>query len=75
MPPSSVSRVETHRAPFNVVLITIGNYTPPDCEFNRVVLNFSAVSHGRQYDRLAIMYFGDTEVCKSLPGPWEPKYA
>jgi hypothetical protein len=42
----------------------LGDYTPPDCEFNRVVLNFSVVSHGRQFDRLAIMYFGDTEVCK-----------
>jgi len=41
-----------------------GNYTPPNCKFNRVVLNFTSVSHGRQYDRLAIMYFGDTEVCK-----------
>jgi hypothetical protein len=43
---------------------SLGDYTPPDCEFNRVVLNFSVVSHGRQFDRLAIMYFGDTEVCK-----------
>lgn len=30
-----------------------------------MVLNFSVVSEGRQFDRLAIMYFGDTEVCKS----------
>ncbi|KAK0638839.1 peptide N-acetyl-beta-D-glucosaminyl asparaginase amidase A-domain-containing protein [Cercophora newfieldiana] len=43
----------------------IGNYTPPDCKFNRVVLNFTSVSHGRQYDRLAIMYFGDTEVWRT----------
>ncbi|GAB1313873.1 hypothetical protein MFIFM68171_04083 [Madurella fahalii] len=49
----------SYNAPF------VGNYTPPDCEFNRVVLNFSAVSHGRQYDRLAIMYFGDTEVWRT----------
>ncbi|KAL1842016.1 hypothetical protein VTJ49DRAFT_6182 [Mycothermus thermophilus] len=49
----------SYEAPF------IGNYTPPDCEFNRVVLNFSAVVHGRQYDRLAIMYFGDTEVWRT----------
>ena len=41
-----------------------GNYTPPDCDFNRVVMNFSVVSHGRQYDRLALMYLGDTEVCE-----------
>ncbi|KAL2141781.1 hypothetical protein VTI28DRAFT_1918 [Corynascus sepedonium] len=43
----------------------IGEYTPPDCEFNRVVLNFSVVSQGRQFDRLAIMYFGDTEVWRT----------
>ncbi|KAL2261325.1 hypothetical protein VTK26DRAFT_4397 [Humicola hyalothermophila] len=43
----------------------VGNYTPPNCEFNRVLLNFSAVSQGRQYDRLAIMYFGDTEVWRT----------
>ncbi|KAK4038269.1 peptide N-acetyl-beta-D-glucosaminyl asparaginase amidase A-domain-containing protein [Parachaetomium inaequale] len=43
----------------------VGNYIPPDCEFNRVVLNFSVVSEGRQFDRLAIMYFGDTEVWRT----------
>ncbi|AEO55901.1 hypothetical protein MYCTH_2300199 [Thermothelomyces thermophilus ATCC 42464] len=43
----------------------MGEYTPPDCEFNRVVLNFSVVSEGRQFDRLAIMYFGDTEVWRT----------
>ncbi|KAK4241642.1 peptide N-acetyl-beta-D-glucosaminyl asparaginase amidase A-domain-containing protein [Achaetomium macrosporum] len=43
----------------------VGDYSPPDCEFNRVVLNFSVVSEGRQYDRLAIMYFGDTEVWRT----------
>lgn len=26
----------------------IGNYTPPDCEFNRVAMNFTVVSEGRQ---------------------------
>ncbi|KAK3309135.1 peptide N-acetyl-beta-D-glucosaminyl asparaginase amidase A-domain-containing protein [Chaetomium strumarium] len=43
----------------------VGDYSPPDCKFNRVVLNFSVVSEGRQYDRLAIMYFGDTEVWRT----------
>ncbi|KAK1750621.1 peptide N-acetyl-beta-D-glucosaminyl asparaginase amidase A-domain-containing protein [Echria macrotheca] len=43
----------------------VGNYTPPDCKFNRVVLNFTTVSQGRQFDRLAIMYFGDTEVWRT----------
>lgn len=26
----------------------IGEYTPPDCEFNRVSINFTVVSEGRQ---------------------------
>ncbi|KAM7195441.1 putative peptide-n4-asparagine amidase [Naviculisporaceae sp. PSN 640] len=43
----------------------IGQYTPPDCDFNRVVINFTVVSHGRQYDRLAIMYLGDFEVWRT----------
>ncbi|KAK4104225.1 hypothetical protein N658DRAFT_557165 [Parathielavia hyrcaniae] len=49
----------SYNAPF------VGSYTPPDCEFNRIVLNFSVVSQGRQFDRLAIMYFGDTEVWRT----------
>ncbi|KAI1498092.1 peptide-N4-(N-acetyl-beta-glucosaminyl)asparagine amidase A [Biscogniauxia marginata] len=43
----------------------IGNYTPPSCAFNRVIMNFTAVSAGRQFDRLALMYFGDTEVWRT----------
>lgn len=26
----------------------VGNYTPPDCDFNRVVINYTVVSEGRQ---------------------------
>ncbi|TVY45016.1 Peptide-N4-(N-acetyl-beta-glucosaminyl)asparagine amidase A [Lachnellula occidentalis] len=43
----------------------VGNYTPPDCKFNRVVMNFTVTSQGRQFDRLALMYFGDTEVWRT----------
>ncbi|KAH7632630.1 peptide N-acetyl-beta-D-glucosaminyl asparaginase amidase A-domain-containing protein [Sordaria sp. MPI-SDFR-AT-0083] len=43
----------------------IGDYTPPSCKFNRVVMNFTVVSEGRQYDRLALMYLGDTEVWRT----------
>ncbi|KAI6309463.1 hypothetical protein MCOR34_006811 [Pyricularia oryzae] len=43
----------------------VGNYTPPNCDFNRVVMNFSVVSAGRQFDRLALMYLGDTEVWRT----------
>ncbi|KAK0670563.1 putative peptide-N4-(N-acetyl-beta-glucosaminyl)asparagine amidase A [Cercophora samala] len=51
--------------PFIGEIVSRGDYTPPDCPFNRVVLNFSSVSVGRQYDRLAVMYFGDTEVWRT----------
>ncbi|CAD6445249.1 5f4f0082-3b25-49af-ad88-3d54b27c0d46 [Sclerotinia trifoliorum] len=43
----------------------VGNYTPPNCKFNRVVMNFTVTSSGRQFDRLAIMYFGDSEVWRT----------
>ncbi|KAI0164527.1 peptide N-acetyl-beta-D-glucosaminyl asparaginase amidase A-domain-containing protein [Hypoxylon sp. FL1284] len=43
----------------------VGNYTPPDCDFDRVVINFTVVSQGRQFDRIALMYFGDTEVWRT----------
>ncbi|KAK0741224.1 peptide N-acetyl-beta-D-glucosaminyl asparaginase amidase A-domain-containing protein [Schizothecium vesticola] len=43
----------------------IGDYTPPPCAFNRVVLNFTSVSHGRQYDRLAVMYLSNTEIWRT----------
>ncbi|KUI72991.1 Peptide-N4-(N-acetyl-beta-glucosaminyl)asparagine amidase A [Cytospora mali] len=43
----------------------VGEYTPPSCKFNRVVMNFTVVSEGRQYDRLALMYFGDTEIWRT----------
>jgi len=42
-----------------------GTYTPPNCKFNRVVMNFTVKSKGRQFDRLALMYFGDTEVWRT----------
>ncbi|KAI2624839.1 hypothetical protein GGR54DRAFT_537528 [Hypoxylon sp. NC1633] len=43
----------------------VGNYTPPSCPFNQVIMNFTVVSQGRQFDRLALMYFGDTEVWRT----------
>lgn len=45
--------------------VLIGEYTPPECDFNRVIFNFSVVSAGRQFDRLGIMYFNDTEIFRT----------
>ena len=50
-----------------------GNYVPPGCDFNRVVMNFTVVSQGRQFDRLALMYMNDTEVWRtSTAEPTQP---
>ncbi|KAK1654294.1 peptide N-acetyl-beta-D-glucosaminyl asparaginase amidase A-domain-containing protein [Colletotrichum phormii] len=43
----------------------IGDYKPPGCDFNRVIVNFTATSAGRQLDRLALLYLGDTEVWRT----------
>ncbi|KAK1979580.1 peptide N-acetyl-beta-D-glucosaminyl asparaginase amidase A-domain-containing protein [Colletotrichum cereale] len=51
----------------------VGEYTPPDCEFNRVIVNFTATSAGRQLDRLALWYLGDTEVWRTSTA--EPRTA
>ncbi|KAF1354911.1 peptide N-acetyl-beta-D-glucosaminyl asparaginase amidase A-domain-containing protein [Delphinella strobiligena] len=43
----------------------VGNYTPPNCDFNRVTWNLSVTSAGRQFDRLGIVYLGDVEVFRT----------
>ncbi|KAG5980227.1 hypothetical protein E4U55_004250 [Claviceps digitariae] len=56
----------------------VANYVPPSASscslastFNRVVVNFTVVSEGRQFDRLAIMWLNDTEVWRTSTA--EPK--
>ena len=43
----------------------LGNYTPPPCSFNRVTMNFTVTTQGRQFDRLGIMYLGGVEVFRT----------
>jgi hypothetical protein len=43
----------------------VGEYLPPPCSFNRVIMNMTVTSKGRQFDRLAIMYLGDYEVYRT----------
>jgi hypothetical protein len=43
----------------------VGNYTPPECDFNRVTINFTVTSAGRQFDRLALMFLNDIEVWRT----------
>lgn len=41
------------------------HYSPPSCNFNRVVIHFNSTVKGRQYDRVGIMYLGSTEVWRT----------
>lgn len=42
-----------------------GEYHPPDCKYNRVTFNFTVTSAGRQFDRLALMFFDDVEIFRT----------
>ncbi|PHH70669.1 hypothetical protein CDD82_6979 [Ophiocordyceps australis] len=49
-------------------------YTPPNCRFNRVVINMTVTSSGRQFDRLGSLWLGDVEAwrfstAEPKPGP------
>jgi len=43
----------------------VGNYTPPSCSWTHVLFNLSMVSSGVQFDRLALLFLGDTEVFRT----------
>ncbi|KAI2631834.1 peptide N-acetyl-beta-D-glucosaminyl asparaginase amidase A-domain-containing protein [Hypoxylon sp. NC1633] len=53
------SFANSYGAPF------VGTYTPPDYDFDHVVINFTTLVKGRQYDRTGVMYLGDTEVWRT----------
>ncbi|UPX16830.1 uncharacterized protein EKO05_0007213 [Ascochyta rabiei] len=43
----------------------VGQYYPPNCRYNRVVFNLTVTSAGRQFDRLALMFFDDVEIFRT----------
>ncbi|KAL1881050.1 hypothetical protein Plec18167_003592 [Paecilomyces lecythidis] len=43
----------------------VGNYIPPQCDFDTVRINLTVTSEGRQFDRLALMFLGDVEVFRT----------
>ncbi|KAI0403993.1 peptide N-acetyl-beta-D-glucosaminyl asparaginase amidase A-domain-containing protein [Xylaria palmicola] len=43
----------------------VGKYTPPKCDFDHVVINFTTLVRGRQFDRTGVMYLGDNEVWRT----------
>lgn len=52
-------------------LTVTGPYTPPACNFTRVILNLTVSSAGVQYDRLAELFIGDSQVWQTSTA--EPK--
>jgi hypothetical protein len=48
-----------------MLIMALGEYQPPGCEFNRVVFNLTVTSAGRQFDRLALMYLDDIEIFRT----------
>jgi hypothetical protein len=46
-------------------MTNVGEYSPPQCEFNRITISLTVTSAGRQFDRLALMYLGDIEVFRT----------
>lgn len=46
-------------------LTSLGGYNPPSCPFTNVLLTLTVVSAGHQYDRLAHLYLGDTELWRT----------
>ncbi|KAI1107426.1 peptide N-acetyl-beta-D-glucosaminyl asparaginase amidase A-domain-containing protein [Jackrogersella minutella] len=53
------SFANSYGAPF------VANYTPPDYDFDHVVINFTVEVKGRQFDRTGVFYLGDTEVWRT----------
>lgn len=43
----------------------VGTYTPPSCDFNRIIWNLTVTSAGVQYDRLGFVSLGDIEVFRT----------
>ncbi|KAF2117673.1 peptide N-acetyl-beta-D-glucosaminyl asparaginase amidase A-domain-containing protein [Lophiotrema nucula] len=66
--PATHSQTQTlmvHTFGYSYGIPFVGNYSPPALEFNRVTFNFTVTSAGRQYDRLALMFFNDTEIFRT----------
>ncbi|KAF2266670.1 hypothetical protein CC78DRAFT_458814 [Lojkania enalia] len=63
--PSQTQTLMVHTFGWSYGKPFVGNYYPPSFDFNRVTFNFTVTSAGRQYDRLALMFFNDTEIFRT----------
>ncbi|KAL2758667.1 hypothetical protein ACRALDRAFT_1080408 [Sodiomyces alcalophilus JCM 7366] len=69
--PSCTMLLMEHTFGFSYGKPFVGQYKPPGCDFDRVIMNLTVSSAGRQFDRLALMFFNDTEVWRTSTA--EPK--
>ncbi len=60
-----VGRYSSTSLPPHSLTVISGEHVPPPCSFNRVTMNFTVTSKGRQFDRLGLMYLGDVEVFRT----------
>lgn len=63
--PTCQETLAVHSFAFSYGKPFVGQYTAPNCTFNRVTWNLTVVSAGRQFDRLGIVYLGDIEVFRT----------
>lgn len=63
--PTCQGTLAVHSFAFSYGKPFVGQYTAPNCTFNRVTWNLTVVSAGRQFDRLGIVYIGDIEVFRT----------
>ncbi|KAF2635125.1 hypothetical protein P280DRAFT_412312 [Massarina eburnea CBS 473.64] len=54
-----------HTFGYSYGLPFVAQYSPPGCDFNRVTINFTVSSAGRQFDRLGHAWFNDTEIFRT----------
>lgn len=63
--PSCQQTLMVHTFGWSYGIPFVGDYIPPNCDFNRVTFNFTVTSAGRQFDRLALMFLNDTEIFRT----------
>jgi hypothetical protein len=57
----SIARLYASKIEESSLTISLGQYQPPPCEFNRVIMNFTVTSKGRQFDRYEKDYLAESD--------------
>ncbi|KAF1960134.1 hypothetical protein CC80DRAFT_286438 [Byssothecium circinans] len=64
-PDSCQQTLMVHTFGYSYGIPFVAQYSPPKCNFNRVTINFTVSSAGRQFDRLGHAWFNDTEIFRT----------